>query len=118
MVVTSSSFLGNEEQQLILWKIKKKQSVPVIILKIFDTMVMEQKIENLILGQWNHLCQYWHGSIGLWALFLNSYIVSFDYIETVRNIKIYTKYIACKLHSTYTYLSIFEIKINIPLKII
>lgn len=63
-------------------------------------MIMEQKIENLILGQWNHLCQYWHGSIGLWALFLNSYIVSFDYIETVRNLKICTKYFTCKLHSS------------------
>ena len=55
----------------------------MIILKIYDTIVMEQSIEKLIAGQWYHLCQYWKGSIGLWAAFINSSILAFGYKEIV-----------------------------------
>ncbi|XP_065218757.1 uncharacterized protein LOC135844469 [Planococcus citri] len=70
---------GNQKEQLILWKIKKKQNTPVVIFKIFNTLISEEKAPKLLTGQWHHICQYWQGSTGLWALFLNTYIVSFGY---------------------------------------
>lgn len=68
-----------------MWKIKKKHGQQTLVLKIYDTVVMEQSIANLVTGQWYHLCQYWKGSIGLWAAFVNRNIQAFGYKEIVSN---------------------------------
>lgn len=80
-------YSGNQKEPLVLWKIKKKQDhKPVVIFRILNILVMQEKIDSLIPGQWHHLCQYWEGSTGLWALFFNNYIVSFGYTNVSNNI--------------------------------